>query len=374
MKIYIGEEIWDTQRILDTKTFQGNDQGKALRFCKQWLEGKTSFKLYTSGSTGIPKPIRIQRSQMQISVLSTAKKLNLQSNQKTLISLNTNYIAGKMMLVRTMEIGMCAYLTKPSANPLKIFRVSPQFDFMAFVPMQLQTILTRSPKDTLILNHAQAIIVGGAPINRHLMQSIQHIEAPVYATYGMTETVSHIALKRLNGKLKQDFYEILPNVTIGQDERNCLTICAPTTLGQKIITNDIVELVSKHQFRWVGRFDNMINSGGVKIHAEEIERIIGNILVSMCIKNRHLVVGVADQTLGQKAILCIEGSPLSPTHYQELCTKIRERIERYKIPKEVLFFEQFPTLATGKIARKKIVSEIHKSSERISSRIKLPIK
>ncbi len=360
MQLYFGTESWDKKRLLASNNFTTDYQGKTLQFCREWMQGKIEFELQTSGSTGKPKTIRVRRIQMQKSAEATAQKLGLRPQQMALICLNTNYIAGKMMLVRCMEIGMNARIVEPSANPLKTFTLQTTFDFAAFVPMQLDTILEQSPEKIALLNQMNAIIIGGAPIQQELTRQLQHISAPIYATYGMTETVSHIALKRLNGTQKQGYYEVLPNVKIGQDKRNCLTISAPMTLDKPLITNDIVRLISDTQFEWLGRFDNIINSGGIKIQPEKIERMTEQILTQMALEIRLVVMGVSDKKLGTKIVLCLESYILPAEMEEHLKKQLQQKLHPYEIPKQFLYFQTFPTTPTGKISRQQILELIQK--------------
>ncbi len=175
---------------------------QTLQFCKDWLLGKETFRILTSGSTGAPKPIEISRKQMLASAKATAKALDLQAGDTALVCLNTNYIAGKMMLVRGLEIGMNMIVVEPSSAPFTTINTQfPTINFYAFVPLQLLTLL-KNDIHIGTLNRAKAIIIGGAAVDKALENRLQAISAPIYATYGMTETVSHIALKRLNGTEK----------------------------------------------------------------------------------------------------------------------------------------------------------------------------
>ncbi len=356
MKFYLQNKIWDKNKILSQKKFRPDYFGQTLQFCQDWLKGKQEFELQTSGSTGTPKPILVQRSQMKASAKATAKKLNLQAEDTALICLNTNYIAGKMMLVRSLEVGMNAVIFEPQANPFTNF-FPEKFTFTALVPMQLQSIL--EDKSAIEkLEKMKAILVGGAPVSQELEMKIQSLSVPIYATYGMTETVSHIALKCLNGSQKQSFYETLPAVKIGQDERECLTISAPMTLGKILITNDRVYLISKEKFEWLGRIDNVINSGGIKIQAEKIEEIALKILTKMGLKMRCITIGIPDKKLGQKVVLVLESEDLSSTIQEEIYHQFQEKLSRYECPKSIQFLSKFPETPTGKIHRLEIIQNL----------------
>jgi len=364
VKFYLQNKVWDKNQILSQKKFTPDYFGQTLQFCQDWLEEKQEFELQTSGSTGMPKPILVQRSQMKASAKATAKKLNLQAEDTALICLNTNYIAGKMMLVRSLEAGMNAVIFEPQANPFTNFSTNSsdnffpeELTFTALVPMQLQSIL-EDKSATEKLEKMKAILVGGAPVSQELEMKIQSLSVPIYATYGMTETVSHIALKCLNGSQKQSFYETLPAVKIGQDERECLTISAPMTLGKTLITNDRVHLISKEKFEWLGRIDNVINSGGVKIQAEKIEEIALKILTKMGLKMQCITIGIPDKKLGQKVVLVLESEDLSSTIQEEIYHQFQEKLSRYECPKSIQFLSKFPETPTGKIQRLEIIQNL----------------
>jgi len=326
-----------------------------LQFCRDWLLGKETFHIFTSGSTGTPKSITISRKQMQESASATAKALNLQVGDTAFICLNTNYIAGKMMLVRGLEIGMNMIVVEPSANPFaNINTPLSRIDFCAFVPLQLHTLLKEGTQIEL-LNRAKAIIVGGAAVNAALEDYLQVISAPIYATYGMTETVSHIALKRLNGKEKSPYYQVLPNTQIGQDERGCLTIVSPVTHFEKIITNDKVKLIDSQHFEWIGRVDNVINSGGVKIQVEKIENEIDKLFAQLGILQRFVVIGLPDSKLGEVATLVVErDSLMANIADNELLSLLKNKLSKYEIPKTVLYLPAFPETETNKVNKLKI--------------------
>ena len=192
----------------------------------------------------------------------------LAEGDSCLLNLSAKHIAGKMMLARAMEIGMEITFTPPSANPLE--DINRGFDFYAFVPLQLQNILKLTPEKVDSLNQAKAIIVGGAKISLELAQQIEKITAPVYATYGMTETVSHIAIQRINGENKDSYFHTLPTITTELDQRACLKIKAPVTNHEWLQTNDIARL-HPNGFELLGRIDNVINTGGLKVQAEKVE-------------------------------------------------------------------------------------------------------
>jgi o-succinylbenzoate---CoA ligase len=237
-------------------------------------------------------------------------------------------------------------------------------NFFSFVPLQILTILKaennkQETKNKELLNQAKAIIIGGAPVSAELEALLQEVTAPVYSTYGMTETVSHIALKRLNGKEQSPYYQVLPNTQIGQDERNCLTIVSPVTCFEKIVTNDSVNLIDEKHFEWLGRVDNIINSGGVKIQVEKIENEIDKALLSLDITCRFVVLGLPDEKLGEALSLILETSENDTeknTLLLKINTLINKNLTKYELPKAIYFLAKFPETATNKIDRLGVIS------------------
>jgi O-succinylbenzoic acid--CoA ligase len=324
---------------------------KILEFCKGWLNKQPSFHIHTSGSTGKPKLISISREQMALSARMTGAALGLNENDHAFICLNTDYIAGMMMLARGFELKLKITVVPPVSNPLKEFPPVSKFSFAAFVPLQLQTILKDSPGCLSILNNMKAIIVGGAAVSPELEKNIQTILAPVYLTYGMTETVSHIALRRLNGPERSDFYAPLENVKLRLDQRGCLEINAPVTNHQWITTNDLAELHPDHKFKWLGRIDNIINSGGIKMQIEELESKIEKIFSSAGIERRFLISSLPHEELGESVVLILEGKK-SAEEEKAVLEKLKAALQKFEVPKTVRFVEHFKMTETGKIDRK----------------------
>ncbi|MEZ0607318.1 AMP-binding protein [Fibrella sp. WM1] len=344
-------------------------------FINTWRSGEQQFILKTSGSTGTPKPICLTRSQMEASARLTGQTFGLASGDRALVCLNTDYIAGVMMLVRGEVLGFDLTLVAPSANPLGTFDpATTHFDFAAFVPLQLQTMLadvgtSGQPKVLPILNGMKAILVGGAATSPALEQALQVIDAPVYSTYGMTETVSHIAIRRLNGPDRSELFTVLPGVLVGTDERGCLHITAAATNHERIQTNDVVELLpaDSHsqanprgvRFRLLGRADSIINTGGVKVQPEAVEAIISRQLADWHLAPRLFVAGLPDERLGQRVVVFSEGVSLTDDQWQAVQQAIRQGIGPYAVPKAWQVVGTFAETATGKIDRKATISRVN---------------
>ncbi|WP_238805445.1 AMP-binding protein [Emticicia aquatica] len=347
---------------------------KVLMFKKVWDSGQETFEIQTSGSTGMPKKIILHRKQMLASVKMTAKAFDLQEGDTAFCCLNIDYIAGMMMLVRAFEIGMDLVVVEPASNPflgiekhLYLLNANRGRNFFAFVPLQIQTILESEPIFAEILNSAKAIIIGGASVNETIIEKIQKIYRPVYVTYGMTETITHIAIKRINGAAKDDFFNTLEGVDIKLNDSNCLMIKSKTTDNQWIETNDVAEIVNGSSFVLHGRIDNVINSGGVKIQLEKIEKTAETILRKLDsekkrLNGRFFVFSLPDEKLGERLIFVLEKSISTELPSNEEAIKIdillafKEILPKFEVPKEVFFVEKLLETPTGKIDKIKTIN------------------
>jgi O-succinylbenzoic acid--CoA ligase len=262
------------------------------------------------------------------SAIATGDFFDLKPGNSALQCLPVKYVAGKMMLVRAMILGLDLEFVAPSSHPMRNNEID--FDFVAMVPLQAQNSIQE-------LQKVKKLIIGGAAVNKTLEKQLLKLKTEVYETYGMTETITHIAARKLGEKA----FTVLPDVTVSYDDRNCLVIHAPKISDEVIITNDIVELVNENQFIFLGRIDNVINSGGIKLIPEQIE----NKLMSK-IQQRFFISSKSDDELGEKLILVVEGDKVEFEH------TIYEDLDKYEKPKEILFIPKFKETATGKIMRK----------------------
>lgn len=351
--------------IADQSVLSDNARA-ALDFCRRWLAGQQEFVVNTSGSTGAPKPISLRREQMEASARATGEALGLRAGKTALVCLPVRYIAGQMMLARGLVLGLAMTLVEPAGDPLAGLPPHAVFHFTAVVPLQLQTLLAGPPGYRERLNQMQAILVGGAPVNAALEQHIQTLTAPVYHTYGMTETATHIALRRLNGPNASPYFHPLPGVAIGVDDRDCLRVKGPMTLDHWLQTNDLVELapatcnqqpapchLQPAPFRWLGRWDNVINSGGVKVQVEMVEAAVEQSLLALgWPERRFFVAGLPDERLGEAVTLVVEGAPLAVKDEQALLADTQRRLERFQQPRGVVYSPRLVETATGKIDRR----------------------
>lgn len=333
-------------------------EAKTLEFCRDWLNGLQEFPIQTSGSTGTPKLITLTRRQMEISARRTVSLLGLKKGQHMLVCLNTEYIAGMMMLVRGLLADLQMTVVEPVGNPLTLLPQEERLDFASFVPMQLQTILEESPEAIERLNQMQAILVGGAPVGFALQRELQQLQVPVYHTYGMTETASHIALRILNGPDAAEYYETMAGVSIGQDNRGCLTIKADLTDNETLVTNDIVEILTPTRFRWIGRADNTINTGGVKVQTEVVEVAVSQALAELAEKPRFFIASQPDELLGEKVVLVLEGKQLADEVEEQLIEKLRSLLRKFEVPKDFYYSPVFSETSTGKVSRLRTMQKL----------------
>lgn len=309
-------------------------------FLLDWLKPSSFIEVNTSGSTGTPKKIRLTKEHMINSAIATSKFFKLPNSTKALLCLPADYIAGKMMLVRAMFLGWHIDFIPPTSSPLdQVFKV---YDFSAMTPFQLDNSLAR-------LHLVKKLIIGGGAVSPRLRKLLQDADSKVYETYGMTETCSHVAAKRLNPQKKKfsKSFKLLPNVSIAQDDRGCLIIKAPKILDEEIITNDVVEIVTYKRFFWKGRYDNVINSGGVKLFPEQIERKLNKKL-----DHRFFVTSMPDDALGEKLVLFVEDD-----FSEETLTGLRKTIDnmgsldKFEKPKKIYLIAKFEETPNGKIHR-----------------------
>ncbi len=297
-------------------------------FFLDWFDKKDYIEMTTSGTTGLPKLVRLKKQAMIQSALATGDFFDLEPGDKALLCLPTQFIAGKMMLVRSLILGLELDVVSPSVNPLEFNKTT--YDFVAMVPLQVQNSIEG-------LSKVRKLIIGGAKLDSALEEKLLPLKTEIYETYGMTETITHIAAKRLGDSV----FSILPNVKISQDDRQCLVINVATISDEPIVTNDLVELLNEQQFKFLGRIDNVINSGGVKLIPEQIEaKLTGKIA------NRFFVTGLPDTTLGEKLVLVIEGEK------QEFEPDFFDVLGKYEKPKEIVFVSKFKENENGKLLRK----------------------
>jgi len=319
----------DLCRVAYSFIKEGEDFEKPVGdFILDWFDANEYILMQTSGSTGKPKEIKVAKQAMINSALATGDFFDLQAGNTILNCLPVKFVAGKMMFIRAFILGLEMDFVAPSSHPLEL--IDKKYDFTAMVPLQAMNSID-------LLHNCKTIIIGGAAVSSELEKKLKPIKANIFETYGMTETITHIAAKKIGEKA----FTTLPNVILSLDENNCLLIKAKNISKEIIHTNDVVELISENQFVFLGRFDNVINSGGIKLIPEQIEA-----KMLPFIKNRFFVTSKPDKELGEHLVLVVEGEE------QAINLNKIESLDKYEIPKEVIFVNKFKETATGKIIRK----------------------
>ena len=305
-------------------------------FLAEWNNDSPYVHVQTSGSTGTPKPMLVEKQRMLNSARITCDFLGLREGDTALLCMSLDYIAGKMMVVRSIERGLKLISVPPSGHPLNIKH--SRIDFAAMVPMQVYNSL-QVPEECERLKQIRHLIIGGGAIDDALAAVLKTFPNHVWSTYGMTETLSHIALRRLNGPDASDYYTPFSSVKVSLSDDGCLIIDAPLVCAERLVTNDIAEL-SGDRFRILGRKDNVICSGGIKIQIETVERQLRpHLQVPFLITKRP------DAKFGEAVVLLTEGAV---DEARAVCEHI---LPKYHHPRIYLHVDQIPLTETGKPAR-----------------------
>jgi O-succinylbenzoic acid--CoA ligase len=322
-------------------------------FCAAWKSGQSSFLFHTSGSTGEPKPIWVNRPAMVASALATGNWLNLKPNDVALACLPVQYIAGAMVLVRAMVLDLRVCLVEPSVNPLE--NLAPiSIQLASFVPNQWHAILNSHSKLSSFFSEAKGILLGGATLSEELRNQSVGLSYPIYETYGMTETVSHVAYKSLG----ETYFKAFDSIQLQVDQRDCLKINGLVTGNEWIQTNDVVRFHDSSSFELVGRIDRVINSAGRKIHPEPMEKFIS----SQDFQPRaYFLDAIPDTVLGQQLCLFYTGE-WSQVDQENLRQALRNQFDSWQLPKQFIQLPNFQFTSSGKIDRLKSVALYLKSN------------
>ncbi len=314
-------------------------------FLFEWHDSSPTLLVHTSGSTGKPKPLYVEKRRMEASARMTCRFLGLQSGDSALLCMPLDYIAGKMVVVRALTCGLHLISIPPCGHPLAteyLDRFTNPFslDFAAMVPLQVWNSL-QVPEECERLMNIRHLIIGGGAIDSRMAGLLANFPYQVWSTYGMTETLSHIALRRINGPHASEWYTPFEGVQLSQTSDECLVIDAPAVHDGLLVTNDRVELCPDGHFRILGRKDNVICSGGIKIQIEEVENVLRPWL-----KEPFLVTKAPDSKLGDQMVLLTTSE--NTDRVLELC---REHLPKYWVPRQVVTVSQLPITETGKPAR-----------------------
>ena len=321
-------------------------------FTSDFLSSSPLIEVKTSGSTGTPKRMLVEKSRMRASAKMTCDFLNLKEDDTALLCMPLDYIAGKMMVVRTLERGLKLIDIPPSGHPFADISLQQNPPtFAAIVPLQLyNTLLVEKEREAL--SKTKQVIVGGGAISEEVEKQIRTFPNAIWSTYGMTETLSHIAMRRLSGKDASEWYTPMPGVSLSQDKDGCLIINAPALNPETLITNDIVVLRQDRTFRIIGRRDNVICSGGVKLQIEEIERELQPLLSS-----QFMITKKKDPKFGEIVVLLTEGDT------EQAKAELSEMNNKFSKPKLIIHIDKLPLTETGKPARAKAMELASRSSD-----------
>lgn len=318
-----------------------------FEFEKEWNDDLDYVVCQTSGSTGKPKEIRLSKEFMRESARRTNEFFGIISTSRLHTCLDFRYIASKMMVVRADEAKCSLTSEEPSNRPLGEIPKEERIDLLSVVPSQMDWILdTASPWKGI-----RNILVGGSAIPAMIRRRIAISDYEVWETYGMTETASHIALRRV-GEDESDPFDTLPGITVSVNSKGCLVVNLPEK--QKVVTNDLAEVISSTQFRILGRADHCINSGGIKIIPEDLERQLGPFIAF-----DYCVSSVPDKKWGERLVLAIDIQEMEIDE-EFLKKAVTVRLNQFKkqlnlgvkAPKEVVAVKGFPKTPNGKIDRK----------------------
>ncbi|MEN4758986.1 AMP-binding protein [Chryseobacterium sp. C39-AII1] len=328
--------------------FETDFEKKIDQFLEEWFSTSETVKVQTSGSTGTPKIFNIEKNKMVNSAEMTCNFLGLKEGDSALICLPVEYISGKMMVVRSILRRLKLIVLDPSLRPLE--DIEEEIDFCAMTPLQVENSLEK-------LYLVKNLIIGGAAISENLKKKISqtlklsNTQTQIFETYGMSETLSHIGLKQIFPQA-EDYFTVFENVEISKDKRGCLRIFAPNLNDEVLQTNDLVEINNDKEFKFLGRIDNVINSGGAKIFPEQLEAV-----VKKEIPNEVVFLGIDDESLGQKLIAVIEGNESEFINQKLSIISYQQKFHR---PKEIIFVEKIPRTPNGKVNRielKKIIAK-----------------
>lgn len=305
-------------------------------FTSQWTDGRDFIEAHTSGSTGAPKPVRLLKSDMEISAKATCSRFGIDSSSTLVIPLSMDYIAGKMMAVRSFVSGARLVTLPPSRHPLEKYQ-GGHIDLLAIVPSQIDGLL--SAIDHISVGN---VIIGGAPMTHAQEQRLAEAGVNAFATYGMTETCSHVALRPVT----QPCYEAMPRMRFSTTADDCLIIDTGKMSVGRISTRDVVELHSPTSFRWLGRADNCINSGGVKLFPELIEERLATVMSG----RQFYITSRRSEEWGSEAVMVILDDTAAD---DELKAAIEQALPPYWRPKCYLNDPEPQFTSSGKLIRKR---------------------
>lgn len=317
-------------------------------FVEEFFDNRPYIVAHTSGSTGEPKKIELQKSDMMASARLTNAFFGIDENSVLYLPLSPYYIAGKMMIVRAIVSGAAIYEEKPSNEPLSDY-AGPQIDLLALVPSQLGFMVNMPG----LFDKVKNVIIGGGELPARMERWLADRGVKAYKTYGMTETCSHVALSKVSSQCDLPF-EAIGNVTFECDQRGCLVINTPQFSTPRFVTNDMVRLVDGRHFHWLGRYDNVINTGGIKVFPEEIEKQLVGLLPHV----QFFITSRRSEKWGEELLLAVEypSLPVGKVKVGEIKPAFIEEMKKvlpsYAVPRCYIAVRQFDKTSSGKLIRK----------------------
>lgn len=331
-KLYQADEFRGTD--LPDFVHRSDFHHELFLFLKDWFSDSNTLSVRTSGSTGTPKIMRVEKSKMMQSALLTCSFLELKPGDSALLCLPLNFIAGKMLVVRALVAGLDVYPVAPCGNPLAVCQ--EKLTFAAMIPLQVFNSLQVEAQRAKLVK-IENLIIGGAAIDPQLEKTLKNFPHRIYSTYGMTETLSHIALRQVNGS-SSDYYVPFDSVSLSSSEEGTLVIDAPLVNSDRLYTNDVVRFNENGYFKIIGRKDNIINTGGLKVQTEEVEALLAPV-----IEGAFAIAPMPDPKYGQAIVLVVEKIVDE--------NKVRDCLPPYFRPKKIIRLPAIPLTETGKVDR-----------------------
>lgn len=311
---------------------------------RELLSGEGVLNTRTSGTTGMPRSHAFNTADLTASAGITRDAFDLKSGDRTLLCLPCEFVGGKMMVVRAMVLGLDLHAIDPRGGVLRNLRTHDRFRFAAMVPMQLHTALQHD-RDRVEAQF-DTVLLGGGPVSEAMIDRLQGLRTRVLLGYGSTEMLTHIALRSLNGEDRSEEYTALGGVVFGKDERSCLIVRTPHLMVKEHVTNDIAELIDERRMRWMGRRDNVILSGGRKIHPERLEAMTAGIIAYP-----HFFAALPDERLGQSVVLVLETGNDKRQAPPEVAEDIKGVLYEHERPHRVIAVRDFLRTGSGKVDR-----------------------
>lgn len=344
-QIEVEGRLWCAADRPALETLSRTEADNALRdvyaFLSDWFESGPCMQVQTSGSTGQPKQMAVEKQRMVNSACLTCAALGLKAGDTALLCMDMKYIGAKMMVVRALVAGMKLLIRPATGHPMTL--IDRPVDFTAIIPLQLYNSLQTDSEKTR-LSECRNILVGGGAVDDNLCRLLQPLPCKVYSTYGMTETLSHIALRRLNGQQADGRYRPMEGVSLSLSQEQTLVIHAPAVCGQTLVTNDVAQLFPDGSFVILGRKDNTVNSGGIKIQIEADEAILRRY-----IKVPFALTSAPDERLGEALVLLVQDDSCDLEHLKRLMSR---ELSVYHRPRHIFAVGQVPLTGNGKIDRR----------------------